>query len=289
MSSLHKRNGSNNNNNGGSSSFFFSEEEEESSSSPLKSPMTATAAAPSHRTSNNGSSIGGSSSVLLRSSPRSSPNNKSSSMNSKEKKNKTTSSVALLIKYLFLAILILLVYFLLRINLQLIQRERAKRVSFSLYNTQNGAVIATTVNGKQVGGKSSPLRARSSNNDAQQQEEEEGQDAEKLLHNRLVTLRSEVATMQKKVDDMKKRIGHIKDIRKSSVELRYVFSCLHCHYIFQIFFYTSIERRKCILSTLIFILPFSTHTLGKQTHIYRKYCPSPSLSLFFSKQHQEKQ
>eukprot|EP00985_Skeletonema_marinoi_P011340 scaffold5382_cov116-Skeletonema_marinoi.AAC.6 len=39
---------------------------------------------------------------------------------------------------------------------------------------------------------------------------------EQALQNRLVTVREEVTTMQKKVDDMKQRMEHVKSIQRSS-------------------------------------------------------------------------
>jgi hypothetical protein len=139
-----------------------------------------------------------------------------------------------------LAILILLVYFLLRINLQLIQRLESHKK-----HAAAAAVVAVTA---KEGDKTPSLRASSSlvvqegGNNHQQEEEEEEQAEKIILQNRLITLRSEVATMQQKVNDMQKRIDHIKDIQRSSsgaeiiaaaggVKLRYV-SCLFvCLYI----------------------------------------------------------
>eukprot|EP00984_Skeletonema_dohrnii_P012003 scaffold4823_cov82-Skeletonema_dohrnii-CCMP3373.AAC.14 len=118
---------------------------------------------------------------------------------------------ALLLKYAFLAILILLVYFLLRINLQLIQRLDTN--TNGGVNQNNVATIrAKAANNNNINNNNNQLRANSIDTSVDKIQEVE----EQALQNRLVTLREEVTTMQKKVDDMKQRMEHVKSIHRSS-------------------------------------------------------------------------
>lgn len=81
-------------------------------------------------------------------------------------------------------------YFLLRINLQLIQRLDGHPEVTAKNN--NAAVLKQQT--------------------APQQIDKENE----ALQNRLVALRNEVTSMQKKVDDLKLRMEHIKNIQRSS-------------------------------------------------------------------------
>ncbi len=143
----------------------------------------------------------------LRSSPRHSPITTTSS--SKQQNIKTST----ILKSLFLSILILLVYFLLRINLQLIQR--LSEATSKPHHETNAAATNTirssaNDNTKKLRGVNSIKNIQSSSSINEKEKEQE------LLQNRLVTLRTEVTTMQKRVDDMKSRMGHVKSIQRSS-------------------------------------------------------------------------
>mmetsp|Transcript_11164 Transcript_11164/g.18413 ORF Transcript_11164/g.18413 Transcript_11164/m.18413 type:complete len:568 (+) Transcript_11164:143-1846(+) len=145
------------------------------------------------------------------SSPRKSPLNTPTSSTNNNKRIKT----ALILKYLFLSILILLVCILLRINLQLLQRLD----NSTIVSKNDNAAIRT----KEAGGGNNSNNNNNNNNhhqlratSMQVQTEENDQQQQQILQNRLDTLRKEVATMKKKVDELKQRMVHIRNIQRSS-------------------------------------------------------------------------
>ena len=92
-----------------------------------------------------------------------------------------------------------------------------------LDNTNASAVSKTNdnnVGNSQSSNKSYQLRANSKE-DSQTTEQPQQHvttttEQEAQLQNRLIVLRNEVATMKKKVNDMKQRMIHVKDIQRSS-------------------------------------------------------------------------
>lgn len=111
--------------------------------------------------------------------------------NVKKAATATTKVSFLVIKYVFLAMLILLVCGLLRINIRLIQRLDG---ATSTTNEEATAAAAMASAGEGVEG---------------------GHNSKKeLLQLRLKALRSEVAMMKEKVEHSRKKIGHMKHILK---------------------------------------------------------------------------
>ena len=111
--------------------------------------------------------------------------------NVKKAATATTKVSFLVIKYVFLAMLILLVCGLLRINIQLIQRLNG---ATSTTNEEATAAAAMASAGEGVEG---------------------GHNSKKeLLQLRLKALRSDVAMMKEKVEHSRKKIGHMKHILK---------------------------------------------------------------------------
>ena len=98
-------------------------------------------------------------------------------------------------KYIFLSILILLVYFLLKLNLNLIKRLEVQNDKYT-----------TTAAANDGGSISGSVAARTAIVDDNNDED----DNMELLQKRLVTLQNEVAIMQKKVEGARHKVDLIK-------------------------------------------------------------------------------
>ena len=117
-----------------------------------------------------------------KSTQRTSPRKRSSPQKSFRSTGTPQKKTVTVLKYLFLAVLLILVYSLLRINLQLIKRlDHSNRRD----DERHADAIAPQTAANSVG-----------NN---------GED-EQVLQDRLVALRNEVTTMQKRVDDLTERM-----------------------------------------------------------------------------------
>ena len=142
--------------------------------------------------------------------------NNNNDNNRKKNKKKTTT---LIIKYIFLSILISLVYILLKINLQLIQRldvqqqQQQQEEQQGVQNGVNDDEAGSAINAVGIGGggkKNQRNSAVTVVDNAADAQPEKGEENEVELQKRLVTLRNEVKLMQQKVDMAKTRVDRIK-------------------------------------------------------------------------------